>query len=155
LLRACAALPEQLRPHLAIVGDGPARSELQALAASIYPEAEIPGARHGADLEPYFLKADLFVLPGSGGLAVQQAMSYALPVMVAEGDGTQSDLLRPENGWDLPHADLDALTAALAAVLPDPARLRKMGLASYRIVAKEVNLENMVSVFVQAVNAVI
>jgi len=29
-------------------------------------------------------------------------MAYGLPVIVAEGDGTQSDLVRPENGWRIP-----------------------------------------------------
>ena len=43
----------------------------------------------------HFAGADLFVLPGTGGLAVQEAMSYALPVIVAKGDGTQEDLVRP------------------------------------------------------------
>lgn len=155
LLRACAALPETLRPHLVIVGDGPARGELQDLARRIYPQTEFPGARNGVDLEPYFLQADLFVLPGSGGLAVQQAMSYALPVMVAEGDGTQSDLLRPENGWNLPAGDQNALTTALQTALAHPEHLRSMGLASYKIVTEEINLENMAAVFVRAVNSVL
>jgi hypothetical protein len=34
--------------------------------------------------------------------------------------------------------------------LSDPARLRQMGAASYRIVANEANLERMVEVFIQA-----
>ena len=37
------------------------------------------------NLKPLLDQADLFVLPGTGGLAVQQAMSSALPVIVAEG----------------------------------------------------------------------
>lgn len=150
LLQACAALPAGLRPRLRIVGDGPARAELQSLAARIYPQAEFTGARQGAELEDLFRQADLFVLPGTGGLAVQQAMSYALPVIVAQGDGTQDDLVRPENGWRIPQADLPALLIALQTALADPLHLRAMGMNSYRIVADEINLENMVAVFVRA-----
>jgi len=150
LLRACAALPQAIQPRLWIVGDGPARPEFEALAESLYPLAEFTGARYGAELEAYFHAADLFALPGTGGLAVQQAMSYGLPVVVAQGDGTQDDLVRPENGWRIPPDDLSALAEALAEALADPARLRRMGSASYRIVAEEVNLERMVAVFVQA-----
>ncbi len=150
LLQACAALPKELRPRLQIVGEGPARAEFQRLASSLYPQAEFPGARYGADLEHFFIEADLFALPGTGGLAVQQAMSFGLPVIVAQGDGTQDDLVRPENGWRIPPDDLAALTEALRAALSDPARLRRMGAASYRIVAEEANLERMVEVFVQA-----
>jgi glycosyltransferase involved in cell wall biosynthesis len=88
-------------------------------------------------------------------LAVQQAMSFGLPVMVADGDGTQSDLVRPENGWMLAPGQLDALTHCLAEALSDPVRLRLMGQASYRIVQEEVNLERMVDVFTGVVNTVI
>ncbi len=150
LLRACAALPEALQPRLWIVGDGPARGDFQALAESIYPQAEFTGARYGAELEEYFKAADMFVLPGTGGLAVQQAMTYALPVIVAEGDGTQANLVRPESGWQIPSDDLPALVETLKAALSEPARLRRLGAEAYRIVAEEVNLEVMVEVFVKA-----
>jgi glycosyltransferase involved in cell wall biosynthesis len=156
LLRACAALPEPLQPRLWIVGDGPARADFEHLAESLYPLAEFAGAHYGADLEAYFHAADLFALPGTGGLAVQQAMSYALPVIAAQGDGTQDDLVRPQvSGWRIPPDDVPALGEALQDALSDPARLRRMGAASYRIVAEEVNLERMVDVFVQAVKKVL
>lgn len=160
LLRACAALPEALQPDLVIVGDGPARAALETLARQIYPRAEFPGAKHGDDLIPCFLAADLFVLPGTGGLAVQQAMAYGLPVIMGAGDGTNDDLVRPPsgtrpaNGWQVPPDDLAALTDTLKAALADPARLRAMGAESYRIVREEINLERMVAVFVEALNRV-
>jgi glycosyltransferase involved in cell wall biosynthesis len=154
LLHACAALPADLQPSLRIVGDGPARADIETLAQQIYPRAEFSGARYGAELAEIFAAADLFVLPGTGGLAVQQAMSYGLPVIVAEGDGTQDDLVRPGNGWRIPANDLRALKAALQEALANPARLRKMGAEAYRIVAEEVNLEQMVEDFLLALAAV-
>jgi glycosyltransferase involved in cell wall biosynthesis len=153
LLQACAALPEDLRPDLTIIGDGPERADLEALAARVYPAARFPGAKQGAELVPYFTAADLFVLPGTGGLAVQEAMSYGLPVVMGAGDGTNDDLVRPGNGWQLPPDDLAALTQVLRQALSDPARLRSMGAESYRIVEEEVNLERMVAVFVQALES--
>ena len=153
LLYACAELPTGLRPHLIIVGDGPAREEFEALARQIYPEAEFVGAKHESELDPYFAQADLFILPGTGGLAIQQAMAHALPVIVAHGDGTQDDLVRPENGWQISPDDQKALTDALRQALSDPAQLRRMGEASYRIVAKEINVETMVGVFISALNS--
>jgi len=86
LLRACAGMPEP-QPRLVIVGDGPERQQLESLARQVYPTAEFIGAKHGAELEPHFLSADVFVLPGTGGLAVQDAMAHGLPVIVAKGDG--------------------------------------------------------------------
>ncbi len=152
LLQACSALSPQIQPNIVIVGDGPARNELENLAAKIYTLVEFTGAKHGAELEPYFSSADLFVLPGTGGLAIQQAMAHGLPVIVARGDGTQDDLVRGENGWQVPPDDLPALTAILHQALANPGKLRQMGQASYRIVAEEINIEKMVGVFIKALN---
>ena len=152
LIRACAALPIGLQPHVVVVGEGPARHELIGLAEKIYPSVEFAGAKHGADLEPHFAKADLFVLPGTGGLAIQQAMAHGLPVVVAKGDGTQDDLVGAENGWQVPPDDLDALTNILRQALSDPDKLRQMGEVSYRIVAEEINIDKMVDVFIHALN---
>jgi glycosyltransferase involved in cell wall biosynthesis len=105
-------------------------------------------------VEAVFEGADLFVLPGTGGLAVQQAMAHALPVIVAQGDGTQDDLVRETNGWRIPPGDLQALIAVLQTALDDVARLHRMGQESYRIVSEEVNLEEMVAVFLRAIKAV-
>lgn len=160
LLQACAALPEALQPDLWIVGDGPARGSLESMAAAVYPATVFTGALHGPDLEARFRQADLFVLPGTGGLAVQQAMAYGLPVIVAQGDGTQDDLVRtaedpaPANGWRIPPGDLAALQAALLEALQSPQRLRRFGAESYRIVSAEINLEALVAAFVRAFNAV-
>ena len=150
LLRACAEIESQ--PRLVIIGDGPERASLESLAREIYPGAEFIGARHGAELKPYFTEADLFVLPGTGGLAVQQAMSYGLPVVVAQGDGTQDDLVRKENGWQIPPDDFGALVSTMKEALSDAARLRKMGEESYRIVKEEINIEKMVEIFVRALS---
>lgn len=148
LIRACAQLAPQ--PRLVIVGDGPERAALERLAAQTLPSAQFAGARHGDELKPFYTEADLFVLPGTGGLAVQEAMSHALPVVVAQGDGTQDDLVRPGNGWQIPPDDFGALLAALREALSDPARLRRMGAESYRIVAQEINIGKMVETFAAA-----
>jgi len=151
LFRACAQLDSN--PRLVIVGDGPERETLQSLAKEIYPSAEFIGARHGAELTPYFAEADLFVLPGTGGLAVQEAMSYGLPVIVAQGDGTQDDLVRKGNGWQIPPDNFDALLSTMKDALSDAARLRRMGEESYRIVKEDINIETMAETFVQALNS--
>jgi len=150
LLRACAQI--ELNPRLVIIGDGPERQALETWAKENYPSAEFIGAKHGAELRPYFEEADLFVLPGTGGLAVQEAMSYGLPIIVAQGDGTQDDLVRKENGWQIPPDNFDALVFAIKDALTDIARLRRMGEESYRIVKDEINIEKMAETFVSALN---
>lgn len=150
LIGACAEIQNV---RLVIVGDGPERGALEELAAEIYPSTEFVGAKHGEELKSHFEEADLFVLPGTGGLAVQEAMSYGLPVIVAQGDGTQDDLVRKENGWQVPPDDFDALVATMKDALSDAARLRRMGEESFRIVKEEINIGKMVDVFVAALNS--
>ncbi len=153
LIQACAGLPAAIQPELVIVGDGPDRSRLEKLADSIFPETRFTGHLTGPALDLCFNQADLFILPGTGGLAVQQAMSFGLPVMVAEGDGTQSDLVRAGNGWQIQPGNLDDLQTTLQGALSDRTILSKMGEESYRIVKEEVNLDRMADVFIQAMRA--
>ncbi len=154
ILRACAALPAQHQPRLVLVGDGPARAELQQLAQHTYPSTEFTGHLQGEALAQRFNQAHLFVLPGTGGLAVQQAMAHGLPVIVAEGDGSQADLVDDHNGWLLPPGDEAALRAALAEALADPATLQAKGAVSYQRVQDTFNLESMAAAFIHAINTV-
>lgn len=148
LLRACAAVEQA--PALSIVGDGPARVQLQELARRTYPAAEFHGALHGEPLRQQYRAAELFVLPGTGGLAVQQALAHGLPVIVAEADGSAVDLVTPENGWRVAPGSLAELTAALEQALGDRQRLRQMGEQSHRIARERANIEVMADAFVRA-----
>jgi len=154
LIHACAALPPDKQPILWIIGDGPQRVKLESLAKKAYPLAKYFGALHGAELENRLRLADLFVLPGTGGLAVQEAMSFGLPVVVGVADGTQTDLVREENGWLLTDEAVDTLKDAIGSALADISVLREKGKASYQIVSEEINLEKMVAVFSEAIKMV-
>ena len=151
LILACQALPKNLQPDLLIVGDGPERAKLESIAQNNYPTTQFLGAKYGDELADIFRQADLFVLPGTGGLAIQQAMSYGLPVIAAEADGTQANLVQPGNGWQITPGDQIELNKVLMTALSDPNKLRQMGQRSYDIVSSEVNIETMVQVFLQAI----
>jgi glycosyltransferase involved in cell wall biosynthesis len=151
LILACEMLPAELQPRLVIIGDGPARGDLEKLARKHYPATEFPGGVHGDDLEAWYTGTDLFVLPGTGGLALQQAMAYGLPVIAGVGDGTQADLVRPTNGWQLAEDTPSALAQVLGKALSNIGHLRDMGEASYHIVRDEINVEHMVEVFLAAI----
>lgn len=62
-----------------VVGDGPARAELQAR----YPEVHWAGARHGEDLARHYAAADVFVFPSrtdTFGLVLLEALASGVPV---------------------------------------------------------------------------
>jgi glycosyltransferase involved in cell wall biosynthesis len=154
LIKCCAKLPEEKQPNLWIVGDGLILNDLKSLAKSVFPRTKFWGAVFGAELERLYQQADLFVLPGTGGLAIQEAMSFALPVIVAEGDGSQSNLITDANGWIVPPNDEEKLFSCINHAIMDPARLRTMGLAAYDVVMKKVNLEIMSEVFINTIEKV-
>jgi glycosyltransferase involved in cell wall biosynthesis len=152
LLHACSRLEQTAELH--VVGDGPSRPTLEQLAQAVFPETTFHGTLTGEALDAQFDGADVFVLPGTGGLAVQEAMAHALPVIVGEGDGTQRDLVSAHNGWLVPAGDVEGLAGALRAAQSDLAELRAMGERSFRLVRDRFNLEEMRRVFVQALHAV-
>ncbi len=137
-----------------IAGDGPARADLERLARQLGGPVRFTGDVRGPELDALFDQADAFVLPGTGGLAVQQAMAHGLPVIVAEGDGTQNDLVSAANGWLIPAGSLEALKTALDQALSNPARLLAMGVESHRLAAERFNIDVMAADFVRALNAV-
>ena len=86
---------------------------------------------------------------------MQQAMAHGLPVVVAEADGTQRDMVASENGWLVPPGDLSALQAALQDALSDRERLHQMGEVSHRMVAERINIEVMVEAFMGTLGTVL
>jgi len=140
-------------PQLLVVGDGPERKALQALAARQLPSCKFLGDLRGQELGRCFAVADLLALPGTGGLVVQEAMLYGKPIAVAEADGSQLDLVEPgTNGWLLPPGDEKALTVVLAEAAVARGQLRAMGDASWRIVNQTATLEKMVTGFLSAIS---
>jgi len=149
LLQACSSLADEC--ELLIVGDGPERASLQALAEAVFPRARFLGQQEGQDLALAFAAADLFVLPGTGGLAVHEAMLHGKPVVVGESDGTQADLVRDgRNGFCVPPGDGRALERVIRSCLSDPEALRRMGAESRRIATEEVSIDGMIRTFVGA-----
>jgi glycosyltransferase involved in cell wall biosynthesis len=151
LLHAAAqAAPES---QVLIVGDGPDRERLEALAAGIFPAARFLGDLRGDALGKCFLAADLFVMPGTGGLALQEALLYGVPAVAAVADGSQRDLIHPgENGWLLPPGHEAGLATILEDALSNKSRLKDMGLAARRIVLQTATLEHMVEGFLAALH---
>ena len=153
LIRACAALKTH-KPALTIVGDGPEREALEKLATEHFPTTDFRGALYDDALAAEYRAADLFALPGTGGLAVQDALRYALPVVAAEGDGSQADMVREGNGWSIQGGDLEALIAVLAQASADLGRLPRMGSESYRIGRETANIGQMAKGFFNALAAI-
>jgi glycosyltransferase involved in cell wall biosynthesis len=103
-------------------------------------------------VEAYFAAGDIFVMPGTGGLALNQAMALGLPVIATVADGTQHDLIvQGENGYIVPVDDVKALADSIEDVLASPARRNNMGQRSLEIIKERATLQNMVGQYSKAI----
>ena len=99
-----------------VVGDGPARAELEAA----YPDAHFLGPLFGEDLAGAYAGADVFVFPSrtdTFGLVMIEAMVCGTPVAAYPVSGP-IDIVTPESGAlsdDLKHAIAAALLCDRAA----------------------------------------
>lgn len=154
LIIACSRIKADC--ELIIVGDGVEFDSLKRLASKVFPKTIFLGHKIGEELAICFTAADIFVLPGSGGLAVQEAMIYGKPVIVTSGDGTQVDLVREgKNGFHVEPGDINSLINAIETGIENRELLNKMGLESRRIVTEEYNMNNMVQTFIKVLNVAV
>jgi len=81
------------RYFLIIVGDGTPeyRSELERSFTGT--NHYFTGYRKVEQLMPYYGLASFSVLPGLGGLSINQSMAFGVPVICKSADGTEKDLI--------------------------------------------------------------
>lgn len=93
----------------------------------------------------FYRNADLFVLPSTGEFAsVSQleAMSYSLPVIVSDTNGTACYVENSKNGYLFRDKDIADLEAKITDMLRDLDRLKQMGTRSYELVQTKYAFSN-------------
>ncbi|MEZ5320110.1 MAG: glycosyltransferase, partial [Vicinamibacterales bacterium] len=131
LLRAFARVAaERADADLLLVGDGPLRPALEAQVASLGLERRVRflGVRH--DVPDLLAASDVFVLSSvseAASITLLEAMATGLPVVVTEVGGNPEIVRQGVDGRLTPRGDAEAFSAALTAVLADPAGAREMG----------------------------
>ncbi|MBR5287081.1 MAG: glycosyltransferase [Clostridia bacterium] len=106
--------------HLTVVGDGPYREQLEALAAElgVSQAVDFVGLQH--DITPFLLKADIFVHAPEWeegfGITVVEAMAYGL-LCICTNNGALPELISDEeNGFLVEAHSASALAQKLAWV---------------------------------------
>ncbi len=153
LLDALAALPDGLNWRLTHVGGGPRLDALkqQAEARGISGRIEWKGALPQSDVLALYRDADLFVLAcriaangDRDGLpnVLMEAQSQALPCLSTAVSAIPELIADGETGVLVPPDDADALAAALAALIGDPARRNELGRAGLHRVRARFSFEH-------------
>lgn len=114
-------------PFFVLVGDGPHLPVLQER----YGQRRdwLAAGRVVEGVGVFFDAADVFVLPGTGGLAINEAMAHRLPVISGYADGSADDLvIDGQTGYRLRSHSAAELASLLARTLCSPEDAQRMGL---------------------------
>jgi glycosyltransferase involved in cell wall biosynthesis len=147
---------EGYRVRFNIIGKGLIIEELRSLVKEEKMEENIfvLGYKSDDEIPSYFLDADVFIMPGTGGLAINEAMAYGLPLISTVADGTIIDLLI--EGWNGYYvnevASVENIYEVCKTVLnKEKTELTGMGERSRQLVIEKATLQNMVNNFEKAI----
>ncbi len=154
LLEAFAGLADR-GARLLVVGDGPQREALEALAGQLGIAARVRFAGNQDDVAPWLQALDLFCLPSYANegvpQALMQAMACGLPV-ISTPVGSIGEIVQDgDTGRLVPPEDAPALASAIEALLADPALRGRLGTnaraAALQRFGEERMVERMIDVF--------
>lgn len=143
LLNAAALLSKSClsnRFKILLVGSGSQESPLRKMVHNLglSDTVRFEGFRQQEELCKYYTAADVFVLPSKDepwGLVVNEAMHFALPIVVSNAVGAGPDLVRNGiNGFIVPTNSPQALASALEKLISDDAFRARAGEESLRII---------------------
>lgn len=151
LLRAFAAARQRVpSATLLLVGDGPERPALEALAGELGIANSVRFAGARADVARVLRLLDVFALSSQTegiSVALLEAMATGLPAVLTRTGGNPEVAAEGQTACLVPVGDAAAMGEALAALLTDPARRRAWGQAARRRVEAEFSLDGMVRAY--------
>lgn len=155
LIQACAKLaPTFPEIEVDIIGNGPELEALKDLAKAegVADKVHFVGAIYDNIVKAkYFLESSIYVLAGMGGLSINEAMAYALPIACSVCDGTEHHLVfEGKNGRYFQTDNLESLVNVLKDMLSNQDRLLKMGKESLKIIQKNINEHVVVQAYLDA-----
>jgi len=145
LLEAVEALTGELHLRLFVAGDGDAayvkRLQARAESARLKKVVSFVGFVDGVEKERLLQEADLFVLPSydeNFGLAVAEALSVGLPVVVSEHVALAEAISEAGAGLVVP-SNAQGLAHGIATLVSDPDLRHRMGQAGQRLARSELS----------------
>ena len=152
LLRAMQQVQqEQPECELTIIGDGPLRPSLEALAKQLEVRCEFRGTQPTAVVREALAAAKVFCVPSvtaangdSEGLptVLAEAQAMGIPVVSTTHGGIPEIIVNGVNGLLVPERDADSMAAALVLLLGDEQRWRQFHHAAIRTVEQDFDLQD-------------
>lgn len=140
--------------ELIIVGDGPEMENLkqQANELQLTEKIRFVGAVYDPkELGVYMNESNIYVLAGMGGLSINDAMAYGLPVICSVCDGTELDLVSEEfNGYFFKEGDANSLAEMIKKTFDSPELYKEMRDGSEYIIEEEINIKTVTLNYLQA-----
>jgi glycosyltransferase involved in cell wall biosynthesis len=130
LVEAYARVRRERACWLLVAGDGSERAAVEELVTRHrVPGVILAGFLNQSELPAAYAAADLLVLPSgwdeTWGLVVNEALNFALPVVVSDKVGCAEDLVRSGwNGFVVPHGSPGALARAIGLLVAEPPLVR-------------------------------
>jgi glycosyltransferase involved in cell wall biosynthesis len=149
VLEAMAALARR-DAVLVIVGDGPHMPEIRRRCEEREDVVLTGAIIEGVD--PYFDAAEVYVLPGTGGLGINEAMAHGLPIISGYADGSADDLvLDGKNGFRLKDGSSEEIGEKIAMVLDNAELGDRMGRLSREMITGRFAFGEFVGRIVKAI----
>jgi glycosyltransferase involved in cell wall biosynthesis len=112
-----------------LVGDGPHLKEIKRKYGDRKDCVFTGQIVEGVGL--YFDAAEMYLLPGTGGLGINEAMAHSLPIISGYADGSADDLVVDgQNGYRLREGSPEELADRITRVLDQPVVAADMGRTS-------------------------
>jgi len=98
------------------------------------------------DVGIYFDASDIFVLPGTGGLGINEAMAHGLPIISGYADGSADDLVKDGvNGFRLEDYSVEELSRHLKFLLHNEKERKRMGENSLEMILGELSFKEFIA----------
>jgi glycosyltransferase involved in cell wall biosynthesis len=128
---------------LAIVGEGPARSEIRQLFDPFGEQVVLVGQEPEGQIPAWCAASDLMVWPAideAYGMALLEAQAAGLPVVAGASGGVPEVVRHEITGLTPPPGDAAAFAAAINTLLGDPDKREAYGQAARQTAAKDHDL---------------
>lgn len=139
---------------LVIVGEGPLRSRLEAVARGLNLQDAVRFAGLREDVPDLLAAFDVFCLPSlrNEGVpqSVLQAAAAGLPVVSTAVGGIPEAVAHGRTGIVVPPGDAGELAGAISGLLADPANGRRLGTAGRQRVSTSFSIEHMLDLTEEA-----